>query len=380
MNYIKLVAVLSVILCCLSVPTRAKENDGKSQGYFLSLQQKKDLVWKGEMTDSQGTLYSVWIVPGYKRPLKMVEPNVKEAGQILKEYLDPQKYNQIWDQSRNVIKGTLKTSRRILRKSMKSWRRNFNDAQRLVDKRVFGWWLAYPWAFLASTVETIYGFAKGAVATTSGVTYSAIGVPIYHLSLPAMQAAWFGGVKGIVAPVSAMTWNTAIAPPLALFGQKPSMKRVDGFWIRVLKHSNNRSARVVKHSDNWSAHSFSNIIQWGKFLHKELDTYRVQRQSIDQEYHKASQLLNKERQLLNKERSSKLNLINKAQKEHAEKSQSNIPFAIMPDQITKLESYRRLRLQQEAVIRKTLRDEGLSDLHINRILQLLKQYPLPNSK
>jgi len=47
-----------------------------------------------------------------------------------------------------------------------------------------------------------------------------------------IKGIWNGGVEGLALPATGLAWNTVVSPPLALFGQKPAKKRVDGFWVR----------------------------------------------------------------------------------------------------------------------------------------------------
>ena len=49
-------------------------------GYFLSWQQKKQLMGLGRIQDASGTWYDVWICPGYAPPGRYAKDHFFEAG------------------------------------------------------------------------------------------------------------------------------------------------------------------------------------------------------------------------------------------------------------------------------------------------------------
>ena len=52
--------------------TLALSVNANADGYFLTAQQKQELVLRGQLHDEQQRLYDIWIVPGYVVPLNLM--------------------------------------------------------------------------------------------------------------------------------------------------------------------------------------------------------------------------------------------------------------------------------------------------------------------
>ncbi len=233
-------------------------------GYFLSWQQKKELISEGRIQDSAGNWYDVWICPGYYPPARYAGEHLREAGGNFHEYLEANKYRAIKHGSKACVKWAFEecglgfTVKGIPR----AWNRHFSVAHQRTQRRVFGWWLAYPWAFLESTVETAFRGVVGTAGTVGGVATGVGLVPAYNMLDSAVVGVWNLGVNTVVIPAVGVTWNTVVAPPLALAGQKPSPSRVDGFWVTMGKPEP-VPARA------WSAEELERVGSWGERLFKE---------------------------------------------------------------------------------------------------------------
>ncbi|MES2919542.1 MAG: hypothetical protein V4729_13115 [Pseudomonadota bacterium] len=210
----------------LSLPAHAE--------YFLDARQKGELISRGEISGRDGARYNVWIVPGYVVPAQNAAEGWRAAGQDLKEYGDPALYRNARKHSRD----TFRFARRdIIREfafvgTGRTWVDSFGTASERVDKRVFGWWFAYPWALLeatgASALRVGLGVPTGVAVGLGGVT----ALPAVELMLPTLKAGYHSTVDGFAVPVLGMSWNTVVAPPLALLGEQPSPERADGFWMK----------------------------------------------------------------------------------------------------------------------------------------------------
>ena len=66
-----------------------------ADNYFLTVQQKQELVLRGQLHDEQQRLYDIWIVPGYVEPLKHVQKGWRNAGEALQHYGDAKFYDDI---------------------------------------------------------------------------------------------------------------------------------------------------------------------------------------------------------------------------------------------------------------------------------------------
>ncbi|MBP8853308.1 MAG: hypothetical protein KBG81_09810, partial [Moraxellaceae bacterium] len=70
---------------------------------------------------------------------------------------------------------------------------------------------------------------------------------------PAVKSVGYAAIPGTALPVVAASWNTVIAPPLALTGQQPAPERADGFWMKRLKDptEDDLRGRVVAWQSRW---------------------------------------------------------------------------------------------------------------------------------
>ena len=207
-----------------------------SDGYFLSGSQKNELLLRGQMHDEQQRLYDIWIVPGYVVPGRNVREGWLKAGDALAEYKKPIFYKDIstcshdaWNfGSKNILREF------AFRGTRQAWNSDMDLAGRRAKQRVFGWWLAYPWGVLEATTESVVrvvgGVPVGLSVTASAYTL----VPIGYGVMPLIKSTGYAAIEGTAWPLSAAVWNTAVAPPLAVFGQRPAPERADGFWMKQI--------------------------------------------------------------------------------------------------------------------------------------------------
>lgn len=246
-------------------------------GYFLSWQQKKQLTCLGRIQDAAGTWYDVWICPGYAPPGRYAKDHFFAAGRDFREYFDANKYHMLKKGSSACFDWALKecglgfTVKGIPR----AWGRHFSVAQERTQQRVFGWWLAYPWAFMEASVETAFRGALGAAGTAGGIGSGLAVVPAWHALDSAVAGTWNLGVNTIALPAVGIAWNTAVAPPLALVGQKPAESRVDGFWVTIVASGRTPSDRPP------AAAELDLLAQWGALLMRETQSFAQERQEID---------------------------------------------------------------------------------------------------
>ena len=221
--------VVCVALFFGSVCAAATEDPG----YFLSWQQKKELLGLGRMQDSEGVWYDVWLCPGYVPPAQSSLEHLKKSGGNFHEYVELDKYRSLKKGSKACFKWALKDcgAEYIIEGIPQSWDRYFSVAHKRTQRRVFGWWLAYPWALMESSANMAFRSVVGSSGVAAGVACGAAVVPAYHALGSAIEGTWNLGAGAIILPATAVTWNTVVGPPLALAGQKPSESRVDGFWV-----------------------------------------------------------------------------------------------------------------------------------------------------
>ncbi len=204
------------------------------EGYFLTGPQKQELILRGQMHDEQHRLYDVWIVPGYVVPLETAQKGWRKAREALREYGKPEffpdlhKYaDKTWHYGTRVAlrEYTFKGTR-------EAWGKDMKVASERTRKRVFGWWLAYPWGVLEATTESVFRIGTGIPTgvALAGSAYTV--VPVAYVATPALLSLGHAAGEGTGFPVVAAGWNTVIAPPLAMLGQRPAPQRADGFWMK----------------------------------------------------------------------------------------------------------------------------------------------------
>jgi len=59
-------------------------------------------------------------------------------------------------------------------------------------------------------------------------------VPVLYLTNSTLKGIFDFTIQTITVPLIGGAWSTLISPPLSLVGHKPSMSRVDGFWVKAL--------------------------------------------------------------------------------------------------------------------------------------------------
>lgn len=250
----KTTKLLKIIVAALSLSISA---GAEEEGYFLNMKQKTQLITLGQIEDSKGIWYDVWICPGYKSPVLESGRSFSKAGTNLKEYVQAKKYSDLAQESKDCLDWAfnecLKTY--TLENTAKAWPKYFSKANERAERKLFGWWFSYPYALMQASLESGWRLSTGLVGTVSGIAGGTVFVPAYHMLDSGTKALWNGGVRGILLPASEIVWNTAVSPVLALFGEKPSPERVDGFWIDIIE-----SPYAVKPSQADPASEFVRVV------------------------------------------------------------------------------------------------------------------------
>ena len=352
------------LACFCSLAAFALADD---PGYFLSWQQKKQLMGLGRIQDASGTWYDVWICPGYAPPGRYAKDHFFEAGRNFREYFEANKYHMLKKGSSACFDWALKecglgfTVKGIPR----AWGRHFSVAQERTQRRVFGWWLAYPWAFMEASVETAFRGALGAAGTAGGIGSGLAVVPAWHALDSAVVGTWNLGVNTLALPAAGIAWNTVVAPPLALVGQKPAESRVDGFWVTVVESGRTPGDRPP------TAAELDLLAQWGALLLRETQPFAQERQEIDrrekeqqEEYYRAMEAARaeaqKRRERLYEQESEKIREVaatNECARTIAQKH-PDLRYDI--------------RWRQELAQR--LRRQGLSEVEVQRTLDILRTH------
>lgn len=202
--------------------------------YFLHGDQKIDLITHGEINGDDQARYNVWIVPGYYGPAHDAKEGWSDAGHDVSAYGHSDLYKDALHTGKNALKFSGKDAigHFAFKGSYKAWAEAMGAASARTQKRVFGWWFAYPWAVIEATGESLVRVGLG---VPGGIIIGGVGstvVPVAELAWPALKGVYHSTIPGTVLPIAASAWNTIIAPPLAMLGQQPNADRADGFWLK----------------------------------------------------------------------------------------------------------------------------------------------------
>ncbi|MEI6970315.1 MAG: hypothetical protein WCL44_02255 [bacterium] len=230
------IAMAGGLAGCATMPPGQAGTSKPDSGYFLSLRQKGQLIWTGRIEDAQGVWYDVWIVPGYAPPARRTGTYLQRTVSDFAEYFQARKYHDLADDSGDVLEWAYDDCLTdfTVKGVPRAWKRYWSTANQRTRQRVFGWWLAYPWALLESTADTVVRIPAGLAGTAIGTICGITVVPGYHAVNSAAAGTWHFAVDAVLVPTVACTWNTLVSPPLALVGQKPAPSRADGFWLKQL--------------------------------------------------------------------------------------------------------------------------------------------------
>lgn len=355
------------VLCCVFVLSSVCVSAAEDPGYFLSWQQKKELLGLGRMQDSEGVWYDVWICPGYVSPSQSAREHLKKAGENFHEYVEPGKYRSLKKGSKACFEWAVKDcgADYIIKGIPQSWDRYFSVAHKRTQRRVFGWWLAYPWALMESSANMAFRGVVGSSGVAAGVACATAVVPAYHVLGSAIEGTWNLGVETVALPASAITWNTMVGLPLALIGQKPSESRVDGFWV----------TRVDAAPRKLTAEEIGLLGQWGQVLREEIEPFEQKQEESDANSREKEERLRKELREVRDETNRKRNALNEEKKIRIQQviTQSDLAFTV-PEYTS------RDVLGNKEDLRRYFREQDVSDEEAGKILSLLSEFSSSRGK
>jgi hypothetical protein len=269
-------AVAGMLAGCATTQPKA-ENTSADYGYFLSFKQKGQLIGQGRIQDARENWYDVWIVPGYAPPMARAGKYMGKAGDAFGEYGGAKKYHDLAQASSEAFEWAYEDclDHFIGRDLPRAWGRYWRQARERTKKRVFGWWFAYPWAAVESTVDPLVRVPLGVCGAAIGTIGGGVVVPSGYMLNSTAVGTWHFTANGVAVPAAACSWNTVIAPPMALVGQKPAPSRVDGFWVTLV--SPNDYARQEQEKKPISDAEWQALLQWGKVLLKTCKPFEEQR-------------------------------------------------------------------------------------------------------
>lgn len=373
MMQMRKVAVIRGLLVCFLIVFMSQSPGwcDSDDGYFLSMEQKGQLISSGRIRDKNGVWYDIWICPGYVPPYRYAKKYFYKTGWDFGEYAHAEKYKDLARHSKDAYRWAFDDCihKFIIKGIPNAWETHLQTAGHRTEKRVFGWWFAYPWAVMESTVESVARVPIGLTGTAVGTVWGTAAVPAYYMTNSSAKGIWHFSAQTVAVPAVSMTWNTIISPPMSLFGQKPSLSRVDGFWVKTLTH---RQVSDMEASDLQAPTTRDDIValeQWGITLETTLDPYA-------KEYARAADEAREAIRKIYAERGRKQKLIAEKESERVDelKKEPGTQQMLKPLRGRGFTASRVNKSRSE--IKTILQENGVTDQkRINRIIHLLLKYP-----
>jgi hypothetical protein len=196
-----------------------------------------------------------------------------------------------------------------------------------------------------------------------------------------VKGLWHLSANTIILPVVAGTWNTIISPPLSLIGQKPSLSRVDGFWVKSLT---DEQVLNIEYADSpISREDIVMLGQWGILLDTELKPYESELKQVRDEAAAAFKKIRddqkeKEKIIINDQTAKEMK-IGEKESRHVE-NLSNDPAKQQMIELLSEQGFTSARVRaRRNDIRDILKEEGVNENRIDHIIGLLMKYPPSNS-
>lgn len=290
------VAMVGGLSGCATVPSSQLDSKTADSGYFLSLKQKGQLIGTGRIQDAQGVWYDVWVVPGYVQPARRTKTYLQRTRFDLAEYVQPKKYHDLADASGDALEWAYDDCLTdfTVKGVPRAWDRYWSAANRRTRQRVFGWWFAYPWALLESTVDTVVRVPVGLAGTALGTVWGVAMVPGYYAVNSTAKGSWHFAADAVLFPTVACTWNTVVAPPLAMVGQKPAPSRADGFWVKQLGEKDVQAVSTVE--TPVTSKDVEALAVWGCLLLTASQPYEDRRQALRKQTRAEHEAINRKSQ------------------------------------------------------------------------------------
>lgn len=334
-------------------------------GYFLTFPQKLELIGRGEITDARKNVYDVWLCPGYVYPTEFA----RDAGWVkgteaFGEYFESKKYKDLADNSGDCFEFAWEDciEKGLIDGVPEAWNKYFSQASERVDKRVFGWFMAYPTAFVQAFSDNLFRIPITITGCVMGTAAGITVVPGYYALNSGIEGAGRYLVPGTLVPLSGYTFNTLISPPLSLLGQRPDESRVDGFWVAMTPAEQvaARKLQAVPLTDD----EMGNYVKWARNVHTELMPFDKEFDHLQTEFKIEHRKLQNEMQTLSNRHQRALDKIEKERNAAYQKLRDN---AQIND--TKINPF---RIQgQESKFREYLSKQGLSAKEINEIIKMI---------
>lgn len=355
--------ILSSVFCAFITCSAFAGEDG----YFLSFSQKGELISSGRIKGDDGRIYDIRICPGYKYPVRYGWNNLKQAGGNLGEYFSSEKYSDMIDASGDCLEWAFDDCMYdfAIKGSGKAWKKNFSRAHDRVEKRVFGWWMAYPWAFMKSTVDNVVRIPLGFVGCAAGTAAGTAVVPAYFMTDSMIKAGWNGGVEGLLIPVSGVAWNTVISPPMAIAGQKPAESRVDGFWVRIVPESYTPGKEL-------NSREVFQLAELGLILRVDQKVVDEKREALNKENRERTRVLYEEINKINKDLRSRIEALREEEKKLVENTLRSEKASELSRELKNAGLSRELIRKRQGEIKKHLEKEhGISAQEAWQIINIL---------
>jgi hypothetical protein len=350
--------LLLIALLSAGALSAAPSDPPEDEAYFLSLQQKGQLIWWGRVQDSVGRWYDVWICPGYAGPTAYGWEHLKASGRQFHKYIETKKYKKLAASSGHCYDWAFQDciGNFVLRGVPKAWERYLNKAAERRQRRVFGSALATPWAVVEGVADTLFRTTGGLCGMTLGAVAGTTVVPAWYVLDSGVAGTAILAGQGLVLPVSGYAWNTLTSPVLALVGgPRPAPSRADGFWVRVVDDKGRSRNRL-------GPNEVAAAVTWGVLMLTEvqpaLDRSDNLAKDTEEKVNALRQASTREQQRLQEE-ADRL----------AAQCREGLGHPAAPASL--------LERHREQLTDALRRDGKIAEADIPRILELIRRYPPP---
>lgn len=210
----------------------------KSERPFVitNASQLRDLYWRGELTDSKGNRWRIWIVPGITPPVEGGAEAFSDAVDYSTELFE----SSFWKRRRSEVGNGVEfaiddVARNFLVDGIAD---DYREASGRISKNV----AEAPFAWIPRIVaNALVGYvakpaarvALAPVGIASGLAYSALVPPAKVVARPVGSVAW-AGLAGIASPAFKLTWHQP-AYLLSMLNREPDVSHHGDFGMYVIE-------------------------------------------------------------------------------------------------------------------------------------------------
>jgi hypothetical protein len=178
-----------------------------SYAKLMTSDQYQELYVNGTITDENGKVWKVRVIPGVTNIKKNASEAWVQAGLELKEFVKA----EFWDENvkKQFDRGTKNLNDSIFKFGIYQIQNHYNDAateNQKLDSETFGLTFIKVYNWLKFTGKSISTTLYSLFSTAFYAAYTVI-VPTGSVILQPLKSIWYGGVEGGIYPAAVYIWN-----------------------------------------------------------------------------------------------------------------------------------------------------------------------------